>query len=38
MEVVNLLVAIASLIVAIVAGIFIPLHIHRDQHKHQKDQ
>ena len=38
MEVVNVLVAVASLIVAAVAGIYIPLHLHyREQHKPDKD-
>lgn len=32
MELLNLLIDLASLIVATVAGIFIPLHLHRDTH------
>jgi len=37
-ETINLLIAIASLLVAIVAGIYIPLRIHKDQHKRHDDQ
>ena len=33
MEVVNVLIAVASLVVAAVAGIYIPLHLHRKQNK-----
>jgi hypothetical protein len=37
MEIVNLIIAIASLVVAAVAGIYIPLRLHRDSHKPDKD-
>lgn len=36
MELVNLLIAIASLLVAIVAGIYIPLYIHKDPHRRRR--
>lgn len=38
MEIPNFIVAIASLVVAIVAGIYIPLHYRqRDSDKHNRD-
>lgn len=39
MEIVNLITAIAGLVVTAVAGIYIPLHLHhKDSHKRDKDQ
>ncbi len=37
MEIVNLVIAVASLIVAAVAGIYIPIYLHRDSQKRNND-
>ena len=37
MEIVNLVIAVTTLIVTAVAGIYIPLYLHKDSQKRKKD-
>lgn len=38
MEIVNILITVASLVVAAIAGIYIPLRLHGDTRKPHKDE